>query len=413
MSQSHDRTNSRRAFCMFLAASPLWAAMPLREVARAAGLGSEELGALTAPETPLIEAAEEALNVFELEAVARAKLPPAHYGQIATGAGSGRTLIRNREAFGTYGIHARRMVGVSRIDTSIELFGQRLAYPIMLAPAGSHRIAHPEGELATARGAAAQNANMILSTFSSTAIEEVVQARGGPVWYQLYPSSEWRVSRALVKRAEKAGCPVIVCTVDGLGGTRRETFERFRRIDKRDCNACHTPDHDRFATAPMFAGLDMRGVGQLGAAIDWNFIRRLRQETDRKLLIKGILAAEDAALAVDAGIDGVIVSNHGGRAFDTGVSTIEVLPEIVAAVRKRVPVLIDSGFRRGTDVFKALALGASAVCIGRPYLWGLAAFGDKGVATALRLINAEFEGTMRTAGTLSTAQIDEKCIRRV
>ena len=163
----------------------------------------------------------------------------------------------------------------------------------------------------------------------------------------------------------------------------------------------------------MFTGIDMKGVGQLGAGIDLAFIKRLRQATDRKLLIKGILAAEDAAIAADVGADGIIVSNHGGRAFDTGVSTIELLPEIVAAVGGRIPVLIDSGFRRGTDVFKALALGAKAVCIGRPYMWGLAAFGSQGVATALKLVSSEFEGTMKAAGTLNTAQIDAKRIRRL
>jgi isopentenyl diphosphate isomerase/L-lactate dehydrogenase-like FMN-dependent dehydrogenase len=406
---------SRRAFCRFLAASPLWAAagVAVSEQALAAQIGEDELGAFTVPEGALIESAEDAVNVFDLEAVARNKLPPAHYGQIATGAGSGRTVMRNRAAFNAWGIQARRMVGVSKIDTSLELLGTKLAYPIMLSPIGSHKIADPLGEVSTARGAAAANANMLLSTFSSTGIEDVIKARGGPVWYQLYPSSEWRVSEALVKRAEKAGAPVIVATVDGVGGSRREVFERFKRVDKRDCTACHSPNDDRFGTAPMFAGLDMKGVGLLGNAIDWSFIRKLRQTTTRKLVIKGILAGEDAALAVEAGADAVIVSNHGGRAFDTGVGTLEVLPEIVAAVGGRIPVIIDSGFRRGTDVFKALALGAKAVCMGRPYMWGLAAFGEKGVAAALKLVSAEFAGTMRTAGTLTLAQIDAKRIRRL
>jgi 4-hydroxymandelate oxidase len=417
MSRPDDTTRtraSRRAFCKFIASSPLWAASGMAaRTALAAQIGSDELGAFSVPDGPLIESADDALNVFDLEAVARNNLPPAHYGQIATGAGSGRTMVRNREAFNAYGIQARRMVGVAKIDTAIGLFGQRLAYPLMLSPIGSHRIANPEGELATARGAAASNANMLLSTFSSTGIEDVIAARGAAVWYQLYPSSEWRVSEALVKRAEKAGAPVIVATVDGIGGGKREVFERYRRIDKRDCTACHTPDDDRFGTAPMFAGLDMKGVGLLGANIDWAFIRRLRQATTRKLVIKGILAAEDAALAADAGADGIIVSNHGGRTFDTGVGTLELLPEIVAAVKARIPVLIDSGFRRGTDVFKALALGATAVCVGRPYMWGLAAFGDKGVAAALKLMRAEFEATMRTAGTLNIAQIDRTRIRKL
>jgi 4-hydroxymandelate oxidase len=414
------RRAARRQFCRFLAASPLLALSGASAWDRALAdqIGSEELGPFSVPDGPLIEAAADAVSVFDLEAVARHKLPPAHYGNIASGAGSGKTLVRNREAFSLFGIQSRRMIDVSRIETSLELLGTHLAYPIMLSPCGGQHVADPEGELATARGAAAQNANMIMSTFSNTAIEAVVAARGAPIWYQLYPSSEWGVTQALVKRAEKAGCPVIVVTVDGLGA-RREVLERYRRADTRVCAGCHGskvptgPNYDPFEKAPMFDGLDMKGVGLLGAALDWTFMRKLRQLTDRKLVIKGILAAEDAVLAADAGYNGIIVSNHGGRAFDTGVSTIELLPEIAAAVGGRIPIIIDSGFRRGPDVFKALALGAKAVCIGRPYLWGLASFGQAGVATALRLISAEFQVAMRIAGALSIADIGATRIRRL
>jgi 4-hydroxymandelate oxidase len=411
--------SARRRFCRFLAASPLLAAigtLSSRDYASAGQIGSEELGPFTVPDGPLIGSAEDAINVFDLEAVARQKLPPAHYGNIASGAGSGATLVRNRAAFGLFGIQSRRMIDVSKLDTSLELLGTRLAYPLMLSPCGNQRVAHPEAELATARAAAAQNANIILSTFSSTAIEDVVAARGAPIWYQLYPHSDWGVTQALVKRAERAGCPVIACTVDGYG-IRREVLERYRRVDTRVCSSCHgtnvplTPSYDPYPQAPMFNGLDMKGVGLLGPALDWTFMRKLRQFTDRKLVVKGILSAEDAVLAADAGFDGIILSNHGGRAFDTGISTIELLPEIVAAVAGRIPVIIDSGFRRGTDVFKALALGARAVCIGRPYLWGLAAFGQPGVTAALRLIHAEFLGAMRIAGAVRISEINATRVR--
>jgi 4-hydroxymandelate oxidase len=410
---------ARRRFCRFLAASPLLALGTLSSADRtlAGQIGSEELGPFTVPDGPLIESAQDAVNVFDLEAVARQKLPPAHYGVIASGAGSGKTLVRNREAFNLFGIQSRRMIDVSKLDTSVELLGTHLAYPIMLSPCGVQRVANAEGELATARAAAAQNANMILSTFSSTAVEEVVAARAAPIWYQLYPHNDWHVTQALVRRAEKAGCPVIACTVDGYGA-RREVLERFRRTDTRVCSGCHganvpiTPTYDPYPTAPMFAGLDMKGVGLLGPALDWTFMHKLRQLTDRKLVIKGILAAEDAVLAADAGFDGIIISNHGGRAFDTGISTIELLPEIVAALAGRIPIIIDSGFRRGTDVFKALALGARAVCIGRPYLWGLAAFGQAGVATAIRLISTEFQGAMRIAGAVRISEINATRVRR-
>jgi len=411
-------SSSRRAFVRFLASSPLWAGATSGALAWAAEQDAGIEGNLDVPDSQrLIESVDEALNVFDLQAVARHKLPPAHYGQIATGAGSGRIINRNRQGFEFFGIEARRVVGVTQIDPSVELFGSRSPHPILLAPAGSHKMADPRGEVATARGAAAQDATMILSTFSSTGIEEVARARGRPVWYQLYPSTEWRVTRGLVKRAEDAGSPVIVCTVDGVGGASREIFERWRRTDTRDCTVCHTEtaagERDPFRTAPMFAGLDTAGVGQLGPAIDWEFIGRLRDQTDRKLLIKGILTAPDAELAVQAGVDGIVVSNHGGRQFDSGISTIEVLGDVVDAVAGRVPVLVDSGFRRGTDVFKALALGATAVCIGRPYLWGLASFGEAGVATALKLMQTEFEAAMRHGGTVTTAQIDRTRIRRL
>ncbi len=385
-----------------------------------AALRSDETGNVDLPDTPPIQAAEEALNVFELERVAREKLPPAHYAQIATGAGAGRTLLRNRAIFNAFGIQARRMVGVAKIDTGLRLWDTSMNHPILLSPVGSHRMAHPDGEVATARGAATRNATMILSTMTSTGVEEVARARTSPIWYQLYPNSEWQVNVALVRRAEAAGCPVIVCTVDGLGA-RREIFERFLRTDQRDCSTCHSVDKQHMETRnpfvgkPMFAGIDVANLRMLGTSIDWAFIRKLRELTRAKLVIKGILAAEDAQLAVAAGADadGIIVSNHGGRVFDTGVSTLEVLPEVVKAVARKVPVLIDSGFRRGTDVFTALALGASAVCIGRPYMWGLAAFGAQGVAVAHKLMSTEFEQAMRHAGALTLADIDQRRIRSV
>jgi isopentenyl diphosphate isomerase/L-lactate dehydrogenase-like FMN-dependent dehydrogenase len=366
----------------------------------------------------LITSVDEALSVFDLQAVAKAKLPPAHYGQIATAAGSGRILNRNREGFDLFGIEARRLVGVSRVDPAVMLFGQRWPHPIFLAPAGSHKMVHPEGELATAHGAAEREALMLLSTFTSTPIEAVAAARGEPVWFQLYPSTNWNVTQALVRRAEAAGSPAIVCTVDGVGGGAvREVFERWRRLDKRDCTVCHTEtaagERDPYRTAPMFSGLNTKGVGQLGSAIDWAFFHKLRDATDRKLLIKGILSPADSQLAIDAGADGIIVSNHGGRQFDSGLSTIEVLSGIADQVKGRIPILVDSGFRRGTDVFKAMALGATAVGIGRAYLWGLAAFGAPGVSTAINLIRTEFEVAMRHAGTVNVASIGRAMIRRV
>jgi 4-hydroxymandelate oxidase len=417
MSHSDDTRAARRAFCKFLAASPLWAAAGL--TTRAAEIGDDELGAFFVPDAPLIESADQAVNVFDLEAVARHNLPPAHYGQIATGAGSGKTLMRNRAGFGLYGIHARRMIGVSKVDTSIELFGRKLAYPIMLSPIGSHRIANPEGELATAKGAAAMNANMIMSTFSSTAIEEVVAARGGPIWYQLYTTNNFEVTTALVKRAEAAGCTAVAVTVDTPAGRNTVTATRLARTDERTCKACHgdatgnriTPRAGAGAVPkPMFAGLNMQGVGLTSPSLTWDFIKRLKDVTRMKVVIKGLEAGEDAALAVASGADGIIISNHGGRATETGRGTIECVAEVSQAVAGRVPVLVDGGIRRGTDVFKALALGADAVGIGRPYIWGLATFGQQGVERVLDIFNNELRLAMVGCGTTSIRQITESAL---
>ena len=238
MSHSEAQRLARRAFLKFLGSSPLWGAAGL---ATAAEIGDDELGAFYVPDGPLIESADQAVNVFDLEAVARHNLPPAHYGQIATGAGSGKTLMRNRAGFSLFGIQARRMIGVSKVDTSIELFGKRLAFPVMLSPIGSHRIANPEGELATAKGAAALNANMIMSTFSSTAIEEVIAARGGPIWYQLYPQSEWRVTEALVRRAERPAA---------LRSSRRSTAPADRSAKCSSASSASTSATATSATHP-------------------------------------------------------------------------------------------------------------------------------------------------------------------
>jgi isopentenyl diphosphate isomerase/L-lactate dehydrogenase-like FMN-dependent dehydrogenase len=217
---------------------------------------------------------------------------------------------------------------------------------------------------------------------TTASVEEVTEARGAPVWYQLYPTADWRVTQGLVARAEAAGCPVVAFTVDLPALSFRETSLELARLDERDCSACHTagPTYFRLGRKPMFQGLDTTSLVDLSApALTWDFVGRLKSATAMKVFLKGIVTREDAALAVDSGADGIIVSNHGGRQEESGRGTIECLPEVVAAVRGRIPILIDGGIRRGTDIFKALALGADAACIGRPYVWGLSAFGQAGV----------------------------------
>ena len=392
----------------FLAASPLLArgtALWKTAVAEAAVADSG------APDRTLIASPNDALNVFDFEPVARQTLPPAHYGYLATGVDDDATLQANRTGFSKFQIRSRRLVDVRRIDTSIELFGATWKTPIVLAPVGSQKAFHADGEMASARAAAARGHLLILSTGTTTSVENVTSARGGPVWYQLYPTDTWRVTQALVKRAERAGCPVIVLTVDLPAGRNTETATRFAKKDTRQCASCHQPGWPGFFRhKPMFDGLDLSGVSLSAPGLTWDFVRRLKDTTQMKLVLKGIETHEDAALCVQYGVDGIIVSNHGGRAQESGRATIECLPEVVEAVQGKMPVLVDGGVRRGTDVFKALALGAKAVGIGRPYIWGLAAFGQAGVDKVLDLLTRELTLMMRHAGVTSVGQLDRRFI---
>jgi isopentenyl diphosphate isomerase/L-lactate dehydrogenase-like FMN-dependent dehydrogenase len=247
----------------------------------------------------------------------------------------------------------------------------------------------------------------ILSTVATTSIEEATAARGAPVWFQLYPTRKWEVAEALVTRAERAGSPVVVVTVDGPSPVNWETLARLRRSDSRQCDGCHGRTFQEYvARKPNFDGIDLSGVTTLNATnLTWESIRRLRDTVKMKIVLKGILAHENAKLAAGTGIDGIIVSNHSGRVVDTGRGTIEILPEIVDAVGGRVPVLVDSGFRRGTDIVKALAMGAQAVCVGRPYLWGLGAFGQPGVERVLEILRNETRAAMQQVGAASIEQL--------
>ena len=386
----------RRELLRFLAGSPLWMGMPQLEAERA------------------IASPEDAFSVFDFERVARETLPPAHWGYLATGVDGDVTLRANREGFNKFPIRARRLVNVKDVDTSVEIFGTPWETPIVLAPVGSQRAFHPEGEVAAARAAKSQRHLQILSTMTTSSVEEVIEARDAPVWYQLYPTASWDVTKGLLSRAERAGCPAVVLTVDLPVISYRETAQRFARLDSRDCSVCHEdgPTYFRLQSKPMFDGLDTRALTDIDApSLTWDFIRRLKDHTDMKVLIKGIVTREDAALAVTHGADGLIVSNHGGRAEESGFATIESLPEVVAAVRGRIPVLVDSGFRRGTDIFKALALGASAVAVGRPYIWWLTSFGQEGVEMVLTILRKELELAMRLAGATSISGIDRSFVR--
>jgi len=351
---------------------------------------------------------------MDFEPLARDALPPAHFGYVATGADDDRTVARNHEAFSQYQIRARRFNDLTHLDTSLTLLGSPLSSPIYLSAVSAMRAFHPEGELAVARAARAKPTQLMLSTGTSMPLEAVIEARGAPLWQQLYPTNDWTVTAGIVHHAEQAGCTAIALTVDSRGARNNETLKRAMRIDARECVACHPGNsHDMWRRGALFAGLDVSRVNALAPPDQSRaFLDKVRSLVKSRLIIKGIVTAEDAAIAIEAGADAIVVSNHGGRNEDTLRATIDCLPEIVATVHGRIPVLLDGGVRRGTDVFKALALGARAVGIGRPQVWGLAAFGQPGVESVLEILNRELLAIMRQAGTASLGAITPQYLVR-
>jgi isopentenyl diphosphate isomerase/L-lactate dehydrogenase-like FMN-dependent dehydrogenase len=397
---------TRRRFLRMLAASPLLASSsPLLAANRNI---FRYLRALDEGSPAAITEAGQALDVMDFEPLARKALPPAHFGYIATGVDDDASIQANRDGFQKIQIRSRRLVNVEKVDTSVRVFGATWPTPIFLCPVSSMKAFHPDGEVAVARAAKTKNHLQILSTVATSSIEEVTAARGAAVWQQLYPTNVWEVTRGIMKRAEAAGSPVLVLTVDLQNDSNRETQVRAERVDTRDCSNCH--DRSSFkgyvSRKPAFDKLDVSKVTGLHlTSMNWDFVKRLKDSTSMKLVVKGIVTREDAQLAVEHGVDGIIISNHGGRAEGTLRSTIECLPEVVQGAGGKIPVMIDSGFRRGTDVFKALALGATAVGVGRPQAWGLAAFGEQGVEAVLTILQREIEAMMRQAGTPSVAAI--------
>ena len=358
------------------------------------------------------------INLFEYEEAARRLLPADDYDQIAGGATDELTLARTRRAFDSLALRPRMLQDVSNLDLSTTVLGVKVGFPIFPAPAGGHTKGHPDGELATAQAAGALGTLMVVSAHSSYSLEQIVEAASGPLWFQMYLFLDRDVTLTWVRRAEAVGCRALCITVDANSPPKRERAIR---------NKLQRDDGDRSGFGPNYAHLrpdqlpDLSGgvvVPQTARAMTsrsagWEEIDWLKEQTSLPIVLKGIMTSEDAALAAEHGVDGIVVSNHGARNIDTTLATIEVLPEVVEAVQGKVEVLLDGGVRRGTDVVKALALGAKAVLIGRPIFWGLAVDGAAGLQRLMAILREEMEGAMALCGRPTIASLDSSLVTRM
>jgi 4-hydroxymandelate oxidase len=335
----------------------------------------------------------EIYNLFDFEKMAEEKMTKMVYGYVAGGAADEITVHWNRQALDALKIKPHVLNDVSKLDTSVMLFGQKHSYPVLIAPTAFHKIMHPEGELATAKGAGQAKVTYIVSSFTTTPLEEIRKVATGPLWFQLYVRDDKAFTKDLVQKAESLGFKALCVTVDTpVGGPRnRETRVKF--------------DLPEGINAPYTNGpFDQK------LPLTWKEMEWLISFAKVPVLLKGILNADDAETAIKIGASGIVVSNHGGRNLDTAPATIEALPHIAEKVNKRIPILMDGGIRRGTDILKAIAYGANAVLVGRPICYGLASAGAEGVAKTLEILKTEFEMAMALTGRSTIAGIDRALI---
>jgi 4-hydroxymandelate oxidase len=347
------------------------------------------------------------LTPEEWESRARALLPRQTYDYYAGGACDERTLRANRDVWGEMFLRPRVLVDVSRPDTSVHLLGLDLPHPIVLAPTAFQRLAHPEGELATARAAGATGSLLIASSLSTTTIEEIGAVATGPLWLQLYVFRDRGISVDLVRRAVAAGCRAVCLTVSVpvQGNRERDAHNRFRLPDGLEMANFRGFMQAHFPELGAASGLDRFIARQFDPSLTWADVDRLRETAGVPVLLKGILTREDARLAVEHGVSAVIVSNHGGRQLEGALPTARALSEVMDGVAGRIPVIVDGGIRRGADVVRAIALGATAVMIGRPYLWGLAVGGQRGVERVVEQLVGDLVRTMALIGRTSLRDI--------
>jgi len=360
---------------------------------------------MSAPSPPPDRIPPEVVSLDDYEAFAHGRMDPAAWAYLAGGAADELTLRANREAYGRIALCPRVLGDFRGANTRVELFGRIFAHPLLVAPMAFHRLAHPQGEIATALGAAALEAGMVVSMQASTALEDVAAATAGPKWFQLYLYAERSFTEALVRRAEAAGYEALVVTVDApVHGVRN----REQRAGFRLPAGVETVNLREMPTLPVCES--PFDPAYLATLPGWDSLAWLKSITRLPVLLKGVLSAADAARAVAEGLDGVIVSNHGGRTLDTLPAAIDALPRVAEQVAGRVPVLCDGGIRRGTDVLKALALGADAVLLGRPVFHGLAVAGATGVAHVLKILRTELEVAMLLAGCPTIGAIDRRVL---
>jgi 4-hydroxymandelate oxidase len=349
----------------------------------------------------------EILNLNELEQLAQGRLPKMYLDYSASGADDEACLRRNREAFERVTLHPRMLVDVSHRELATSVLGQPIALPVGVAPTAFHRLAHADGELASVRAAGDAGTVFVLAAMSNTSVEDVVAAASGPVWFQLYVYPDREATKALVQRVEAAGCRALVVTVDTPTIGRRERDVRNGFALPPDLEMVNLQGTGRTQLAPVQgeSALTSYAAKMMNPKLTWEVVDWLRSITSLPVVLKGILRADDAVRAVEHGAAGIMVSNHGGRQLDAAPATLDVLPRIADAVAGRAEVFVDGGVRRGTDVLKALALGARAVFIGRPILWGLATGGREGAAAVLRMVRREVDLAMALCGCPSVASI--------
>lgn len=342
------------------------------------------------------------INLFEFEDVARARLPKAEYDYIAGGATDEISVDRNRRAFASWALRPRVLRDVSVLDLSTAVLGTKVKLPVLIAPCGGHKRAHPDGEIATYRAAAACGTVLTVSANSNTSFEDLSKAATGHLWIQMYPFRDKQLNQEWLDRAKGAGYKAVVVTLDSQWPPKRE---RNIRNNYRRTRGVNYPKSG--AETPRPAG--RAGEGSDPAAT-WKDLEWIKSASDLPVVAKGIMTGEDVELCIDAGADGVIVSNHGGRHLDNTLATIEVLAEAVAAAKGKIEIYLDGGVRRGADVVKAIALGAKAVFIGRPLFWGLAVDGEKGVIRVLEILREEIEITMAKCGRPTVGSIDSSVV---